>query len=594
MKKAILYIFLVTLITSCEDVLDKRELNAVDGQDIWNDIELANLYLNNIYGNALPNFEGTENTNISDESYGSGTGSMMYGALTNDAAYGNFTSNKWYIIRELNLLIENVNKGSLETEDKDLLIGQAYFLRAWTYWELIKYYGGVPLILKVLDPAKIDEYLVDRNSAHECIAQVIDDLNKAVELLPSSWAERGRITRASAAALKGRVLLFYASPQFNPENLQQRWQDAYDANLNAKNISEEDGHKLYKDYSKIFLDESKSSEAIFFTIYDTENKSHSYEDQVRPRSVSNSSDYVNSPPNWDFVKSYPMYDGKPVMNHPEYDSVHFWKNRDPRFYATIAYNGVIWNFDGSKNRRQWTYFGSKSEPTTLARGFSPTSFYLKKNVNTSIAKTETPYTPTDWIEIRLAEVILNLAECAAELGKVDEARSLLISIRERAGIEPGDGNYGITASNKDEMVEAVMFERKIELAFEDKRHWDLRRRNMFIHNLNNTPKINGTKRTGLFIELDTAYIRSLDPGLRAKKDSVFSHFEENIMDTLDLDTYYEDFFNTYTIELDNAEINFLQPKYNFYFIPQSEMEKNINLRQTIHWTEVNPFDPLAN
>ncbi|MBN2763460.1 MAG: RagB/SusD family nutrient uptake outer membrane protein, partial [Bacteroidales bacterium] len=209
MKKVLFYIFMTALFSGCEDVLDKKELNAVDGQDIWNDITLASLYLNNVYGSALPTFGGTESTNISDESVGSGTGYMMYGMLTKDESYGNFTSNKWYIIRELNILLDGVPDGSIETEDKDLLLGQAYFLRAWTYWEMVKYYGGVPLVLTVFDPARPEDYLVGRNSAHECIAQIIDDLDNAIELLPADWPEeRGRVTRAASAALKGRVLLF--------------------------------------------------------------------------------------------------------------------------------------------------------------------------------------------------------------------------------------------------------------------------------------------------------------------------------------------------------------------------------------------------
>ena len=595
MKKALSFMLLLALFAGCEDVLDKRELNAIDGQDIWNDITLANLYLNNVYGSALPTFSGTESTNIADESIGSGTGNMMYGMLTKDEAYGNFSSNKWYIIRELNLLFEGISKGNLPENDKNLLLGQAYFLRAWTYWEMVKYYGGVPLVLEVFDPAQVEEYLVGRNSAHECIAQIIDDLNKAVELLPADWPNaRGRVTRGAAASLKGRVLLFYASPQFNPDNLAQRWQDAYNANVEAKNTCEEDGYALYNNYSKIFLDEAKTKEAIFLTVYDAVSKYNGYENSVRPRSVSNQQDAVSSTPNWDFVKSYPMSDGLPAKGHPEYDSVCFWKNRDPRFYATIAYNGMEWDFEGTENNILWTYQGNKTEPSTTARGATATGFYLKKNIDTSIPVTETPYGPTDWIEIRLAEVYLNLAECAAELGIINEAKDLLILIRKRAGIEPGDGSYGIMASTKEEMLEAVLLERKIELAFENKRHWDLRRRNMFINDLNNTPRLNGTKRHGITVELDTAYICSLNPDLRSKKDSVFTHFEGVIMDTLDLDNYYETFFNTtYNVELDPVEINFLQPKYNFYYIPVSEMEKNINMQQTLYWTEVNPFDPLA-
>jgi len=155
MKRIILLSYAMMLLVGCEDVLDKRELNAIDGQDIWNDVSLANLYLNNVYGSALPMFGGTDNTNISDESLGSGTGYMMYGMLTKDGDYGNFNSNKWYIIRELNLLLDGVPEGSMQEEDKDLLLGQAYFLRAWTYWEMVKYYGGVPIILEVFDPARL-------------------------------------------------------------------------------------------------------------------------------------------------------------------------------------------------------------------------------------------------------------------------------------------------------------------------------------------------------------------------------------------------------------------------------------------------------
>jgi starch-binding outer membrane protein, SusD/RagB family len=595
MKKLFLYIFILMFFSGCEKVLDKKELNHVDGQDIWNDYNLANLYLNNIYGGAVPAFAGTANTNLSDESYGPGKGYMMYGQLTIDSDYGIFSSNRWYLIRQLNTLFEGLASGTIDKADKDLLLGQAYFLRAWAYWELVKYYGGVPLVLRTLDPIQYEDYLIGRSSAHDCVDQIVADLDQAIELLPGNWpGERGRATRAAAAALKGRILLFYASPQFNPGNIKQRWQDAYNANLTAYNICEENGYALYDNYASVFLDEEKTNEAIFVTVYDNVNKYNGYESGVRPRSVTTSTGSVSSPPNWDFVKSYPMADGSPITNNPEYDSNLFWENRDPRFYATIAYNGMVWDFDGSQNRRQWTYENNSAEPETYSLGASPTGFYLKKNINTSIPRIETAYGSTDWIEIRLAEVFLNLAECAAELGKIGEAKDLLIKIRKRAGIEAGEGSYGITASTSESMVEAVMLERKIELAFENKRHWDLRRRNMFINDLNNTPKINGTRRHGIEIELDTAYIVSLIPSLSGKGDSIAYYFENNIMDTLDLDAHYNDYFNTtFNVELEEVDINFLQPKYNFYFVPKSELEKNINMQQTILWTDVDPFDPLA-
>ncbi len=604
MKKSLIYIIFLVLISSCEDVLDKKELNAVDGQDIWNDPELAGLYINSIYGSTLPSFAGNSNTKLSDESYGTGTDYMMYGLLTKESSYGIYNK-PWASIRQINAMFEGLEEGTMATEDKNLLLGQGYFFRAWNYWKLVKYYGGVPLVLNTIDPNVYNDYQIARSSAHVCISQIIDDLDNAIELLPSDWpGEQGRITRAAAAALKGRVLLFYASPQFNPDNLQERWQNAYNANYTAIQICEEDGYTLYSDYANIFLAEENSNEAIFLTIYNNTSNYNGYEASVRPRSVSNSTDAVSSPPNWDFVKSYPMADGSPITNNPEYDSIYFWKNRDPRFYATIAYNGMKWALGGDEDRIQWTYENNTVEPSTLTKGASPTGFYLKKNIDASISKLETVYGPTDWIEIRLAEVYLNFAECAAELNKTGEAKDYLIKIRERAGIESGDGSYGITASAKDEMVEAVMLERKIELAFENKRHWDLRRRNMYINNLNNTSKVNGTRRHGIEIELDTTYIKSLDAGVKYRydkygnklnPDTIYQHFEYVIMDTLsDILEKHDEFFDiTFNIELDQTDIDFKQPEYNFYFITTNELEKNTKMQQTINWTDVDPFDPLA-
>jgi hypothetical protein len=289
-----------------------------------------------------------------------------------------------------------------------------------------------------------------------------------------------------------------------------------------------------------------------------------------------------------------MKNGLPITDPTSgYDSIFFWKNRDPRFAATIAYNSCIWAFTGeSVTRKQWTYLNNGVEPLSTGAGASNTGFYCRKNVNTTIAKNSTSQVGTDWIEIRLAEVLLNLAECAAELGKIDEAKAELISIRTRAGITAGDGSYGITAATDTAMVEAVMRERQIELAFENKRHWDLRRRNLFINDLGNIKKLDGTRRHGIQVLLDTTYIRTFYPAI--KKDSLYTYFARYMRDTISWDKFYNKYFITqYGWERDGIDINYLQPKYNFFYISQDDLNKNVNLQQTINWADADYFDPLA-
>jgi hypothetical protein len=604
MKKSLIYLILLTIFISCEDVLDKRDLNAIDDTDVWNNEILANLYLNKVYRNILPGFGGSSNTNLSDESALTGEEEnatnrvykdIMYGELALDASYGNFGVTPYSNIRDLNLLIDEIEKGSIEPEIRAQIKGQALFLRAWVYWDLVKLYGGVPLVLHQLDPFNRDGLMIERSSARECIEQIKKDLDDAIQGLPPSWSadEWGRITRGGAAALKGRVLLFYASPQFNPDGLPERWDSAYQANLEAKEMCLADGYELNDNFERIFLDEQSSKEAIFIKVYDGVDISHGYENSVRPRSECEDGGNSNNP-TWEFVKAFPMVNGLPVDDPASgYDSAYFWKNRDPRFYSTVAYNGCLWELSGKTGRRQWNYVGNGIEPSSPVMGASNTGFYCRKNVNESIESTETPRVATDWIEIRLAEVLLNLAECAAELGRLDEAKAELIAIRKRAGIEEGDGSYGITAASVADMVIAVMNERRIELAYENKRHWDLRRRNWFAEDYGSVKRLNGTRRHGIRTVLDTVYIMSLDPSITSGSQAI-DYFNQNIRDTIDIENdYYRYFITEWGWNRDEEDINYLQPKYNFYFMPLSELDKNEKLKQTIYWGEADVFDPLA-
>ena len=581
MTKYIFYLTFLIFLTGCEDVLDRPDPSAIN-PEVWDSEQAATLYLNKLYAECLPTFSG--NSQYSDESPGGDN--YMYGTLTAEDV-GNFSLDNYRKIRNINIAIDEAMNGSLPEDAKNRILGQAYFLRAWRYWELVKLYGGVPLALEPQDPYN-DDLNIPRSKTSECVEQIVWDLDKAIAGLPASWptSERGRVTRGAAAALKGRVLLFWASPQYNPENKTSRWQRAYDANKAAKDTLEKDGYGLYPDFENIFLEEG-NDEGIFGRLYDYGvDKVHTWENSCRPRAVGLDGGTANNP-TIHLVNAFPMKNGLNIDDPASgYDSVFYFRGRDPRFYATIAYNGCLWEFNGfPAGRKQWNYYYftlSVDQEDTLEQSVeteSPTTtgFYCRKAVNSNIPQDQVRQTGTDWIEIRFAEVLLNLAECAAELGYLNEAKTALVAIRRRAGIEAGDGSYGITAESVAEMVEAVMLERQVELAFEDKRYWDLRRRNLFAE------KLNGTYRYGI-----KTFLKPIPDSTLAQTVNWF----RTIRDTIDLNNNFDEYFYTELwLKDERSEINYPQPLYNFFAIPPAMLDRSPAIEQTLGWDN-GTFDPL--
>ncbi|MFT2011593.1 RagB/SusD family nutrient uptake outer membrane protein [Pontibacter sp. 13R65] len=614
MKKYIIYLFLICFFSSCEEVIDKRELDGVSDADVWHNANLANLFLNDLYNRTLPGFGGNGNSGLSDEAMGTGVDNMMYGMLSTNSAYGNWGVDVYGHIRRMNILLTEIEAGTISENDKRPIVGQALMLRAWTYWELIKLYGGVPLVLEVQDPNMGEGLYMERASAARSIEAIVRDLDEAIEKLPVTWptSEFGRFTKAAAAALKGRILLHYASPQFNPNNLPERWSAAYEANKQAKQLAMEAGHALHPNFSRIFLDEA-NREAIIVTVFDATRRSHGFENSVRPASVKQPRAGSSGNPTWNFVKAFPMADGRPTEGHPEYDPKFFWKNRDPRLAATVAYNSALYPLAGDvfyptpAQRRQWTYVASTGQPNNVEQGQNTnTGFYLRKMINPNVPTNELNRTPTDWIELRYAEVLLNLAEAANEVGVIDEAYVELRAIRQRAGIQAGEGNFGLAAGmSKEAMRDAVMLERQIELAFENKRHWDLRRRNWFAE------RLNGTRRTGIQTVLDldkvitAANIQPTEAELDMSEEQRLASmrarartiFESEIRPNTDwsVETNHDLYFSfEFDVNLDEMDLNYKQPQYNFYFVPQANIDRDPKVKQTINWTTGEEgFDPLA-
>ena len=541
----------------CEKALDLTNIEAVNAADVWKDASLAEAYVDRIYVDNLPGWSTAEAPQ-SDESPG-GT-SYMYGQLTENSV------NYWPYaqIRRINILLHDIGGGTLTPALVRRFKGEAYFFRGYQYFELVKRYGGVPLVLVPQDVN--DSLLVSRATTSETMTQVLADLDSAIAMLPAvsatSGQNDGHVHKGTAMALQGRVLLYWASPQFNRSNDPQRWQQAWQANEDAKNFLASQGFGLHASYEKLWF-EDMNKEAVFARRYTYPQSTHNWPACVRPLDESQNCTGADRP-TWEMVKAYPMRDGTPITGSSQYDSLTYWKNRDPRFAATIAYNGSVWELSRKTGRREWTYVGGETNNPTA------TGFYMRKAINPIENSFQAGNSQTQWIEIRYAEVMLNLAEAANAVGQMQEAYDQLVALRKRAGIDPGVNNlYGLQAGlSGAAMQDAIMLERRIELAFENQRYWDLRRNMLF------ETQLNGTRRTGLKITLKVPTAQWLA-----------------IRDTVNLDANYAQYFTHQVVNQDTQQPINWKTTYYFFAIPPSHLQLNSNLAQTLGWAG-GTFDPL--
>jgi hypothetical protein len=548
-------ICLTTVLASCSDVLDKNDLSAISEQDVWNDEVYATAVVDRLHRENSPGWNGQSSAYF-DDAVGTGM-TLAYGTMTSNS------ENYWPYdqIRRFCQFIENIDNGSLSAEVRGKLKAQALVMRAEVYFRMVRSYGGVPMIMKA--QVLSDDLLVTRDKTSECIRLIVKDLDDAIaiEAFPMSWSgkDAGRLSKASALALKGRILLYWASPQFNPNNDQSRWDAAYTANREARDAISAAGYGLYESFENIWFDEM-NKEAVYVTRYAYPNMTHSWDAGTRPPEGGLGFEGLNKP-TWELAQAFPMITGEPITESSVYDPVLYWKNRDPRFAATIAWNGCLWELYGQAGRRLWTYAESVSP--------SGTHLYCRKAINENYTLFEASINGcgTDWIEIRYAEVLLNLAEAAARTGHVDEAYDLLKQIRQRAGILPGsDGLYGLKAGmNATDMTDAVMLERRVELAMEGKRYWDMRR-------WRKLSELNGTRRHGRLPKL---------------KDGV----SPEDLEQADMENNYGDYFEDEVDEADKTNVINFPENYYFYPIHNDHLNRNSNLKQTQGWDD-GTFNPL--
>ena len=579
--KKIFYPLIAILLanSSCKDVLNIDDLNALEENKVWNDPNLVNAYLANIY----PMF-GNWNANADANSEQLIGITFPLDAITvNNGAYKAWD---YTTIRKINTAILKVSESkTLTTDLKNEVIGQALFMRAYMYFNMVKYHGGVPYITIPQD-LKMDDLQTPRNSTKECFDFIIKDLDQALGLLPETIAKSsssyGKIDGNFALAFKAKVLLYKASPQFNPTNPfdNSYWKEAHTANKLAYEQLQKNGYALTPDYYNIALQE-KGPEVVFAVINTYPNKVANYDNGVRPGSESRGT--ASSVPAWDFVKAFPMKDGKlysdPAGKYHKSDAAFtqsYWENRDPRFNKSIVWNAKPYEVSGKVGKRQYTSvglaadldnFGINPKAKTPSENLNRYSgFFILKNSKLSLKQTEveTQY-DVDYVLMRYAEVMLNYAETANELGELNTAMEILRQIRSRAGLEVGsDGNYGLTATTRSEMREAILAERNIEFCFEGHRFWDLRRMRK-LNSLNNTTKYGieaiAINSQGSEMDLEEA------AGLAKTYSLKEAQFKYNVLQVP----------NT------GSKVNIVPETYYFFPIAQTVIDKNPKVLQNKDW-----------
>ncbi|MBB1286493.1 RagB/SusD family nutrient uptake outer membrane protein [Flavisolibacter sp. BT320] len=532
-------------------------------------------------------------------------------------------------IRLANFLLEKIDeKGQALSESfKRTTKGQAYYFRALQYFYLVRTYGGVPLVLKVQEASNIDESIrIPRSTATECFAQIVKDFDSAAALLPAKWAtastDYGRFTSAAALAMKSRVLLMAASPLFNKEwdnPGSAKWEAALQAGLQAETALTAAGYGLYGNNAKewgemtIVNDNAGNKEAIFTVLLSntTSNSTgynNSWENTIRPKDY-NGGGGISVPKA--MLDLFPLADGKRPTKANGYVDTFFFENRDPRFYRTFAFSGLKWGRKGNPNRTtffyRWRPTATGSPKFYGANGGNQTlsPAVVRKMSNPDADTTALAFSGTDIFEYRYAELLLNIAECYAAKGEISNAVQYLGKIRARVGI-PSANNYGIGDLNsKYEAIEAVLYERRVELAYEGKRFWDIKRWLLYDGNssmnptANTTTKlgldpINGTSRTGYYWQAKTFTnsdpLTNADRNILIDPDASASSFQTEIAK---LKTLYNAKFVMTPLDeaMDrdgNAPVTILfRPNYYLSGLHSTVLSFNPWLKQTVGWLDYN-------
>ena len=465
--------FTSQFLTSCHDLLEKDPTDSYSETVAWSSESSLDMYVTYLYKplNGLSNFSSLSLTDGYTDlvKYGNGVPQtwsahnkilLQQNTITSDnnpmSSWGLYTD----IFRENVFLRDAGIYGNKFSEDfLNIRIAEIRFIRAVNYARMIRIFGGV--ILRDETNGVDSEGQKDKARATEAESWdfVLKDLEFAARHLPKEWDSKwdGRLTKGAAYAYMCLTALFA-----------KRWDVAITAADEIKKLNKYDLMDNYEDVFKV----AGNKEIIFSIAYKIPDMPHYFDRYFAPDGKQGIRRAV---PTSELVDSYDMADGTPfswsgsMANDP-------YVGREPRFYASIIYNGATW-----KEKKIYTYVDAENGFAAYRDNMNPgekqtvTGYFIRKYLQENNADFDDKGSDQFWIEMRYAEVLLNLAEALAEQDyskNQDDALEALNEVRERVNLPKRTTEE---APDKDSFMKLLRKERICELAFEGFRYWDLRR-----------------------------------------------------------------------------------------------------------------------
>lgn len=561
-SKIYLWLLSALFLVSCKKILEPVVDGTYPDEVTWSLPDKAEGVLINAYSNIPNTFDNYAGNNFldaaSDNAVSNNYNSAIYrvgsaGSLSAlDNPIGNWGT-AYYQIRNVNLFLENgltsnviydLTSRSNDSLFKKRLKGEAYFLRAWWSFQLLQQFGGkanngealgYPILIRTLTDAEARNLDIERNTYEECAVQIMRDCDTAFSLLPFEYrgsdnitgvSGLGRADQKAAQALKARTAIYAASPAYQSNNIiklnnmgnydilntseyQRKWKRAVEISNTAVDI--------IGNFSSFRLaDFSKATTPADFIWRRYHNARFMEVNHYPPYEFGN----AITGPSQNLVDAFPALNGYPITDaRSGYNAANPYANRDPRLSLNVYYNTAIFN------GRQLEIFDGGLDSRAVFRDATRTGYYLKKwlSVKQDILNPQNLLNDYHYhAMLRKTELHLNLAEAMNEMygpsGTSPEntrsASAILKSIRRGAGLIGGTSDAyvdEIAAKGKDEFRKLIQNERRLELAFENHRYFDMRR---WLLSLNESIKgmqivKNGTEYSYTIVEVEKRPLNNL-------------------------------------------------------------------------------------